>query len=427
MAGVAAGIGLLVIGGKSMLDIYEKQEVASNGLKQAVDAHNSSLAIQGRVVVDVTKQEDALIIARNGAKTAQIAYTDAVHKHGAKSQAAQLAAMRLQDAHIRLANAQEALTKAQEKNSAGTQQQKISYDQLQQQIDDFINHNRQYISDQTEVTNGYAKLVRSGLDVNETQRVMNDAVDLAALKHISLSDAVDTLNAAEHGRMKGLIDLGITTKQLTDANGNLLKGQNAVGAAMNEVDKKVAHGRDTLTDMQKSSNDLNNSWQDLAKAGGPKLEGVLADVVGIADLTMKFFQAMGHDNSLWNAIEDRLIAIAKWLRSYIVDPLQWINQNIWIPGATSGPSGSGAPNMGQGQSTRSGRRAGGGPVLPDGTYTVGENGPETLVMGSRGGYVIPNGGGVHHNYNLTLVGQAAVNDPDGVRSMFQRMEALGAG
>ena len=35
----------------------------------------------------------------------------------------------------------------------------------------------------------------------------------------------------------------------------------------------------------------------------------------------------------------------------------------------------------------------GGPALPNRTYTVGEEGPETLVMGSSGGWVIPNAGG----------------------------------
>ncbi len=39
------------------------------------------------------------------------------------------------------------------------------------------------------------------------------------------------------------------------------------------------------------------------------------------------------------------------------------------------------------------KRAMGGPVSAGRTYLVGERGPETLVMGSRSGYVIPNGGG----------------------------------
>jgi hypothetical protein len=43
--------------------------------------------------------------------------------------------------------------------------------------------------------------LRSGLSQKETERVMNDATDLAALKHISLKDVVTVLDAAEHGRL----------------------------------------------------------------------------------------------------------------------------------------------------------------------------------------------------------------------------------
>ncbi len=39
-----------------------------------------------------------------------------------------------------------------------------------------------------------------------------------------------------------------------------------------------------------------------------------------------------------------------------------------------------------------GARASGGPVSPGEAYTVGEQGPEMLVMGNRGGTVVPNGG-----------------------------------
>lgn len=49
-----------------------------------------------------------------------------------------------------------------------------------------------------------------------------------------------------------------------------------------------------------------------------------------------------------------------------------------------------------------GGRAGGGPVQPGMAYRVGERGPETLVMGSRGGYINPNGGGMPDTITLVL-------------------------
>jgi len=50
-------------------------------------------------------------------------------------------------------------------------------------------------------------------------------------------------------------------------------------------------------------------------------------------------------------------------------------------------------------------RANGGPVMPGGTYLVGEKGPELLQMGSQGGNVVPNGqfGGGQVTYNINAV------------------------
>jgi hypothetical protein len=50
-----------------------------------------------------------------------------------------------------------------------------------------------------------------------------------------------------------------------------------------------------------------------------------------------------------------------------------------------------------------GPRAAGGPVVPGGIYDIGERGPEKLVMGATGGYVIPNAGATNTDTNrLTL-------------------------
>jgi hypothetical protein len=59
---------------------------------------------------------------------------------------------------------------------------------------------------------------------------------------------------------------------------------------------------------------------------------------------------------------------------------------LYLTGQTQGNGASGNP-------TRDDKRALGGPVLPGRSYTVGEHGPERLVMGARGGMVIAGGGG----------------------------------
>lgn len=77
------------------------------------------------------------------------------------------------------------------------------------------------------------------------------------------------------------------------------------------------------------------------------------------------------------------------------DPAEWERlTGKRMPTVNSAPGGSGA-DFGPGvygpgyNGPYSGGRAGGGPVWPGGIYTVGENGPETLRMGTRGGYVVP--------------------------------------
>ena len=62
-------------------------------------------------------------------------------------------------------------------------------------------------------------------------------------------------------------------------------------------------------------------------------------------------------------------------------------------------------------------RAGGGPVQPGGRYVVGENGPESLIMGAAGGQVYP----TTNNYNLTIHSQARSEQ---VQASFAMMRAL---
>ena len=74
----------------------------------------------------------------------------------------------------------------------------------------------------------------------------------------------------------------------------------------------------------------------------------------------------------------------------------------------------------------------GGPVLPGGMYTVGENGPETLFVGRSGGIVVPNGvgmmaggGGSSINASVTINNPVVRSDAD-IRSLADRVSAAQA-
>jgi hypothetical protein len=435
LAGVGVGIGALIAGGRSMIEISEKHDEAERGLAQAVDAYNDSI---GKTVVldqhagearakaaDVAaKANDSLTIATNATKLAQLAYTDAVKKHGVHSEDAYKASLHLQDANIHLAQAQDAAKDSQLALTAATTEANVKVartpillDQLRNHIEDFIQANRRFISDQAEVVSGFAKLTRAGLTQNEVQLDMNRALDLAALKHISVGEAVDLLIKAEQGRMKGLIDLGITTGKYTDAQGNLVNGTKDVSKAMAELDDKTKKGRESTTELHQAQNTLSNDWQDMANRGGPSLVGALDSIVQKVDEIYQAFDRIGKDDKLWSQISDRLVNMGTWIHNYLLSPLGQVGQ--YISGAPQGqiPTGQAPPRKVPGE------RAAGGPVLPGSIYTVGERGPETLVMGSSGGRVIPNAGAASGSagnvYHVTLNVGGSVQTERGLLLAFR--------
>jgi hypothetical protein len=265
--------------------------------------------------------------------------------------------------------------------------QNLSLSEANRFLNTFIDTNRAYISDQSEVVDGYAALLRSGIPVAEAQKDMNRALDLAALKNISVQEATNLLILAEHGRTRGLIDLGITTAKYTDAQGNVINQGKNMALVMAEVDQRTAGARDTTTQTTQATNKLSNDWQDIANNVGPPLLSLLAGVLQGADFLVQKLKELGANKDWANvvsagfgAIQTTVVGLiddVKTLVGWLQDAVNWLH-------ATSQASSTVRPPMG---------RQSGGPVFAGGIYTVGESGPETLVMGAGGGMVIPGGGG----------------------------------
>lgn len=103
-------------------------------------------------------------------------------------------------------------------------------------------------------------------------------------------------------------------------------------------------------------------------------------------------------------IADGVVAAASWLASSVIAAIKAAIDAA--KGFIAGVSGD---------TTEEGRAAG-GPVLPGGTYMVGENGPEMLTMGRYGGQVTP-----INNYNLTINSGARAEN---VAASFALMKAM---
>ena len=218
-------------------------------------------------------------------------------------------------------------------------------------IDKFTDSNRAYIPVQSDVIEGYAILTRSGLTQTEVQKDMNRALDLAALKHIPLLDAINLVNGAEHGRVRGLVDLGITSAKYVDSSGKVVDANHNMTKVMAELDDKTAHGRDTLTATEKATNRLSGDWEEMANIVGPPLLGLFDGIVNGADWILRKLKELGENKDWIKGVsaafgiwQNLVLGIAHQI-GLIVSAIDWVITNAGkIPGWLT----SSKPNTGPG-------------------------------------------------------------------------------
>jgi hypothetical protein len=104
-------------------------------------------------------------------------------------------------------------------------------------IDDFIGKNRGLISSEYEAKDAFAAAARAGFDQNMQLRLMGDALNLAAIKNIPLSEAMTMLIKASTGNSRALTDLGISAKQVSDPLKELARAHKEVAVATGENDR----------------------------------------------------------------------------------------------------------------------------------------------------------------------------------------------
>lgn len=142
-----------------------------------------------------------------------------------------------------------------------------------QQIDQFIEKNRAFLPSIAEAKNSFASLARAGMDFKEQQRVMNDAIDLAAAKHIDLTTAVNTLLMAESGRATGLLQLGINVREIIDPHKDLAAATREASTADRE---KVAADRSVQEELTRLHDKTSVSQNDLMHLQDLKARDVAA-------------------------------------------------------------------------------------------------------------------------------------------------------
>jgi len=176
------------------------------------------------------------------------------------------------------------------------------------EINDFINQNTRFLPSMFAAEQGFASLARAGFDNTTQLRLMNDALDLSVAKGISLDQAVTILTAGSQGMSRGLLDLGISSKEV---NAALAKGSTE-GEKFQELlallEPKIAGARDTTGGLDQNTNRLNEEWQHLTSQGQ-----LLPDIIGgvegkLADLLI-FLSTSDATNGFFSDMQQSLIVI----------------------------------------------------------------------------------------------------------------------
>ena len=280
-----------------------------------------------------------------------------------------------------------------------------------------------------------ALLLAGTHDVTEAQNLQALAMDLARLKGVDLATATNAVAKANAGSTRELKALGI---EITD---NMTSTEALAALQLVAAGQAETYG-DTLAGKWDA---LNIKFQDVVETIGAALLPIITSLADFALDTLipalqDFAAAVGP--GLHEAMRVAGIGVTELMR--LLSPLlDLINRVTTAAGGLAGvmgilggvisPGGTMAGAL-QAQITASQKKSGGttlkkkaagGPVDPWEAYTVGEDGPETLVMGSQGGSIIPGGGfgGVPVELAINIDGDTIARVVD--RRLYLAVQAVG--
>ncbi len=190
-------------------------------------------------------------------------------------------------------------------------------------------------------------------------------------------------------------------------------------------------GNETVMEILRSAADL------IGTAFGLVADGITGTVDFLGKLGDKIranTDAMNFLSTVGNLIADGFKAAFGFISDVITSIQTAIGLADELTGKTSGKTVSKAetgaignvlsfinPLAGEAFKGITGTRAAGGPVLPGGSYLVGEQGPEILRMGGQGGSIIPNSGGL--SMSGVTINVSGAQDPAAIaRDILQSLK-----
>lgn len=235
---------------------------------------------------------------------------------------------------------------------------------------------------------------------------MQEAADANGLNRDRLNEleaAYRDSGAAAKDAADATLEDAAASQEAADAAWKLLDAKNALIDSQLGVNGALRTYQDSMDALAGTEDDAKTTKNEVAEATDRAAEAALRLSSSVAEQARKQAEMNGETYTAKDATDDQVAALQamadslapgsalrKQLEGYIL-------QLSRIPGEVITPIGlvsrtSGGMLTGANLRNKMEARAKGGPVAAGTAYTVGENGPETLVMGSQSGHVIPNGG-----------------------------------
>jgi len=176
---------------------------------------------------------------------------------------------------------------------------------------DFIKTNKGFISDQYDTETAMAAVIRAGYNTTDMLRIMNDALDLAAINHDDVSTEATKLTLVLTGNSRALRELGISTETYNKImKDKTLTLEEKHSKLLDLIESKTNKGKDAIDGMEQKQNKLNQDWQDLTSKLGPPLLDVLGKVADAADIMAGILQIdvaarQADSHGPWQPAQDR--------------------------------------------------------------------------------------------------------------------------
>lgn len=191
-------------------------------------------------------------------------------------------------------------------------------DEINNQVQTFLDTNKQLYTSQGDVVQGFAAFVREGVPASRLTKDMATALDIAAAQGISLNDAVLLLQAAEAGRIVGLKKMVGLTLEAIPAHDTLAQKE---AIAEKNIDKVAAAYKGSAVnqaELKKNTDELGNSWQSFATGPGQQLIGAMSNAVGITDLLITLLG----EQKFWDGVSANAIRVGRDILNNFTAPLQ---------------------------------------------------------------------------------------------------------